>query len=132
MDSMSGSGEDRIETVIDTNVLEDIRDLMEDDFPDLVRRFLKDSADLLAQLDQDIARGDAESVHRAAHTLKSSSAALGALALSDRARHLEAIGRSGVLAGAAAEAAAAHVQFGRVKETLERHIEGGSLPWMPT
>lgn len=132
MDSMSGSGEDRIETVIDTNVLEDIRDLMEDDFPDLVRRFLADSADLLEQLDHGIARGDADAVHHAAHTLKSSSAALGALALSDLAKHLEALGRSGVLAGAAAEAAAARVQFARVKETLERRIEEGSAPWMPT
>jgi HPt (histidine-containing phosphotransfer) domain-containing protein len=122
MNSMSGSGEDRIETVIDTSVLEDIRDLMEDDFPDLVRRFLKDSADLLAQLDQGIALSDADSVHRAAHTLKSSSAALGALALSDRAKHLEALGRSGILVGAASEAAAAHVQLARVKEILERDI----------
>ncbi|EGV17681.1 Hpt domain-containing protein [Thiocapsa marina] len=119
---MSGSGEDRIETVIDTSVLEDIRDLMEDDFPDLVRRFLKDSADLLAQLDQGIALSDTDSVHRAAHTLKSSSAALGALALSDRAKHLEALGRSGILVGAASEAAAAHVQLARVKEILERDI----------
>ncbi|WP_296806290.1 Hpt domain-containing protein [Thiocapsa sp.] len=122
---MSGSGEDRIETVIDTNVLEDIRDLMEDDFPDLVRRFLQDSADLLDQLDQGIARGDADSVHRAAHALKSSAAALGALALSDRAKHLETLGRSGVLAGAAAEAAAAHDQFVRVKESLEKRIKEG-------
>jgi HPt (histidine-containing phosphotransfer) domain-containing protein len=120
---MSGSGEDRIEIVIDTNVLEDIRDLMEDDFPDLVRRFLKDSVDLLDQIDQGIAKGDADSVHRAAHTLKSSSAALGALALSERAKHLEALGRSGVLTGAEAEAAAAHVQLARVKEHLERQIE---------
>ncbi|MFB1488622.1 MULTISPECIES: Hpt domain-containing protein [unclassified Thiocapsa] len=119
---MSGSGEDRIDTVIDTNVLEDIRDLMEDDFPDLVRRFLVDSADLLDQLDQGIASGDTDSVHRAAHTLKSSAAALGALALSDRAKHLEALGRSGGLAGAAAEATATRVQFARVKETLEKQI----------
>ena len=129
---MSGSGQDRIETVIDTTVLEDIRDLMEDDFPDLVRRFLEDSADLIDQLDQGIARGDADSVYRAAHTLKSSSAALGALALSDRAKHLEALGRSGVLDSAAAEAAEAHVQFVRAKETLEKCLEEGSQPWTPT
>lgn len=128
MDSMSGSGEDRIETVIDTNVLEDIRDLMEDDFPDLVRRFLADSADLLKQLDHGIARGDADAVHHAAHTLKSSSAALGALALSDRAKHLEALGRLGVLAGAEAEAATARVQFERAKEMLERHLAEGPPP----
>ncbi|SDW53992.1 Hpt domain-containing protein [Thiocapsa roseopersicina] len=129
---MSGSGQDRIETVIDTTVLDDIRDLMEDDFADLVRRFLEDSADLIDQLDQGIARGDADAVYRAAHTLKSSSAALGALALSDRAKHLEALGRSGVLDGAAAEAAAAHVQFARAKETLEKCLEEGSQPWTPT
>ncbi|WP_296703651.1 Hpt domain-containing protein [Thiocapsa sp. UBA6158] len=125
---MSGSGQDRIETVIDTTVLADIRDLMEDDFPDLVRRFLEDSADLIDQLDRGIARGDTDSVHRAAHTLKSSSAALGALALSDRAKHLEALGRSGVLNGAAAEATAARVQFARAKETLEKCLEEGSRP----
>jgi HPt (histidine-containing phosphotransfer) domain-containing protein len=127
---MSGSDQDRTDPVIDVAVLQDIRDLMEEDFPDLVRRFLADAADLLAQMDQASAQGDADLMHRASHTLKSSAAALGAVGLSNCAKQLEALGRAGTLAGgravADAQLARAHAQFSRVKAALERSLSEGS------
>nr|WP_141657333.1 Hpt domain-containing protein [Thiocapsa sp. KS1] len=113
-------------SVVDLAVLEEISDLMEEDFADLVHRFFKDAEDLLTQMDQGVAQGDAAVIHRAAHTLKSSAAALGAVGLSDRARHLESLGRAGVLADADAHLAAAHEQMRLVKETLERYLTEGS------
>lgn len=127
---MSGSEQDRTDSVIDFGVLHDIRDLMEEDFPDLVRRFLADAADLLARMDQAAAQGDADLMHRASHTLKSSAAALGAVGLSNCAKHLEALGRAGALAGgqttADAQLAEAHAQYSRVKEALESSLSEGS------
>jgi HPt (histidine-containing phosphotransfer) domain-containing protein len=133
--NMSGSDQDRTDpAVIDVGVLHDIRDLMEDDFPDLVRRFLADAADLLTRMDQAAAQGDADLMHRASHTLKSSAAALGAVGLSNCAKHLEALGRAGALAStrtgarssADTELAEAHAQYSRVKAALERSLSEGS------
>lgn len=122
---MAGLGLDRT-SVVDLAVLQEISDLMENDFADLVRRFLKDAEDLLAQMDQGVAQSDAAVIHRAAHTLKSSAAALGAVGLSDHAKHLESLGRAGVLADADTHLAAAHEQMRLVKETLERYLTEAS------
>lgn len=122
---MTGLGRDQA-SVVDLAVLKEISELMEEDFPDLVHRFIKDAEDLLAQLDQGVAQGDAAVIHRAAHTLKSSAAALGAVGLSDHARHLESLGRAGVLADADAHLAPAREQMHLVKETLERYLSEGS------
>lgn len=113
------------EDVVDFGVIQDVRDLMEDDFADLVQRFLGDAADLLEQMDEGAAQGDAARLHRAAHTLKSSAAALGATGLSELARQLEALGRAGSLEGAAAPLEAAHAQLNRVRTTLEDYLAGG-------
>jgi HPt (histidine-containing phosphotransfer) domain-containing protein len=103
---------------------------MEEDFPDLVRRFRADAADLLARMDQASAQDDAGLLHRASHTLKSSAAALGAVGLSNCAKRLEALGRAGSLAGVQSETdaqlAEAHAQFRQVKEALETSLAEGS------
>jgi HPt (histidine-containing phosphotransfer) domain-containing protein len=123
--AMAGLGLDQT-SVVDLAVLQEISDLMEDDFTDLVHRFLKDAEDLLTQMDQGVAQSDAAVIHRAAHTLKSSAAALGAVGLSDHARHLESLGRAGVLTDADAHLAAAHEQMRLVKGVLDRYLAEGS------
>lgn len=110
--------------VIDSDVLQEIRDLMEEDFADLVRTFLADSEALLGEIAQGLGQGDAALVHRAAHKLKASAASLGAVGLSDHAWELETLGRAGSLGGADAALAAAQGQFGLVKEALEQTISG--------
>jgi HPt (histidine-containing phosphotransfer) domain-containing protein len=121
---MSGSAPERFDGVIDHSVLNDIRDLMEDDFLDLVQRFILDAEDLLLQITRGLAEGDMALVYRAAHTLKSSAASLGAMTLSERAKHLEALGRAETSAGADAELADAKAQFILVKEALEQALAG--------
>jgi HPt (histidine-containing phosphotransfer) domain-containing protein len=112
--------------VIDRGVLNDIRDLMEDDFPDLVHRFILDAEDLLAQIAGGLAEGDPALIYRPAHTLKSSAASLGATILSEHAKHLEAMARAETLVGADAELADAKAQFVLVREALERTLSGAS------
>ncbi|QVL47468.1 MAG: Hpt domain-containing protein [Thiocapsa sp.] len=122
---MADLGQDP-KSVLDLSVLQEISDLMEDDFADLVHRFLVDAADLLDQIDQGLAQDDAAVMHRAAHTLKSSAAALGAIGLSDHARYLESLGRAGVIAGADTHLAAAREQMRLAKIMLDRYLSEGS------
>lgn len=121
---MSGSAPDRFGQVIDHGVLNDVRDLMEDDFADLVHRFILDAEDLLRQISRGLADGDPALVYRAAHTLKSSAASLGAMRLSEHAKQLEALGRAETLDGADATLVDAEADFVLVKDALERILAG--------
>ena len=79
-------------------------------------------ADAPAQLDglrAGLAAEDADALVRPAHTLKSSSASLGALRLAERCRQLEASAKSGSLDGAAASIAGIEAEVGRVVDALE-------------
>ncbi|NJN67687.1 MAG: PAS domain S-box protein [Chloroflexaceae bacterium] len=67
---------------------------------ELVTIFLDDTPGKLAMLRQSLADGDTTLLFRVAHTLKSSSAQLGALNLSGRCRELEMMGRNDSLGGA--------------------------------
>jgi HPt (histidine-containing phosphotransfer) domain-containing protein len=64
---------------------------------ELIDTYLEETPQLLAQLRQALAAGDAEAFRRAAHSLKSTSASFGALTLSTQARELELIAKSGEL-----------------------------------
>ncbi|MEF8709045.1 MAG: response regulator [Candidatus Accumulibacter propinquus] len=57
--------------------------------------FVQNAVKLLAEIDDAANRGDAPALQRAAHTLKSSSATIGALALSEQAKRLELLLRAG-------------------------------------
>jgi PAS domain S-box-containing protein len=91
--------------------------------PDFIRElidtYLTDAPGLFAQMRSALTSGDAETFRRAAHSLKSNSASLGALTLSALAKELEMMGKAGTLEGAAAKIAAADVEYERVKAALE-------------
>lgn len=63
----------------------------------LIEAYHADSAGQLQAVEEAVAAGDAPALVRPAHTLKSSSATLGAQRLSLQARALERAGRSGTL-----------------------------------
>jgi signal transduction histidine kinase/DNA-binding response OmpR family regulator len=63
----------------------------------LIALYRDDSSQLLADIDNGLKTGDAEAVARAAHTLKSSSANLGATNVAAIARQIESSARSGEL-----------------------------------
>jgi CheY-like chemotaxis protein/HPt (histidine-containing phosphotransfer) domain-containing protein len=93
--------------LIDQAALDNIRALGRKGAPPILDRiidvYFKDSRKLLDTLRDSIAKGDApEIVQRAAHTLKSSSANLGATQLAALCRELEALAREKRLDGAPA------------------------------
>jgi HPt (histidine-containing phosphotransfer) domain-containing protein len=90
---------------IDHEVLDSLRQLQKESRPDIVQQvidlYFKGAADLLRDLEIGAANGDAALLHHASHALKSASANVGAIALADRCRELEAVAKSGIVADAA-------------------------------
>jgi PAS domain S-box-containing protein len=87
--------------------------------PGLIDRFYQDADRLLEQARQALEQGHAEELRRAAHSLKSTSATFGAMALSAAARELEHLVRGGKLEGAAGRMAHAESELTRVKAAFE-------------
>jgi HPt (histidine-containing phosphotransfer) domain-containing protein len=90
---------------IDEQVLASLGRLQKEGRPDIVRQlvelFFKGAADLLMDLDDGAATGDAALLYRASHALKSASANLGAVLLSTHCKELEELSKSGVVTDAA-------------------------------
>ncbi len=103
---------------LDMEILQDLKEMMGTGYQELIRIYLEDSPKLLAQIQTAIAEGDSAALVTPAHTLKSSSANLGALRVSQIAKRMEKSARSGDAAGPAAEAQALDAEFARVQAAL--------------
>ncbi len=78
---------------IDPSVIDSLRELGGDDEPgllvELIDIFLRDAPQRIGEIEAGLRNGDIELLERAAHTLKSSSANIGAPALSELCRRIE-------------------------------------------
>lgn len=85
------------DNVLDMSVIESLRELGGDGddslFRELLELYLDDSTKQLKRLEQSLASGDLKVAERIAHTLKSSSANLGAVAMSRICLEMEMCGR---------------------------------------
>jgi len=83
---------------LDATALESLRELGGDDFvAEVIAMFRADAPDLVATLRRSLDVGDAEQLRRAAHTLKSNGATLGAAEFSAACRELEQCAKDGRL-----------------------------------
>jgi two-component system, sensor histidine kinase and response regulator len=106
--------------VIDQAIYNDLKDVMGADFiVELIDTFNIETEGLINQLRGALDAGDAASFGRLAHSIKSSSASLGALAFSQQARDLEMLGKSGSLDGAEPLVERFSADFLIVKQALE-------------
>ncbi|WP_129125019.1 response regulator [Geomonas oryzae] len=116
----------------DPSALEEIRALQQPGKPSLLWKVIgsyeKSSPLLVAAMREGLHRDDQQEVHRAAHTLKSSSASLGCIALSDSCRRMEALTMEG--GGADAETLLQQIesQHRQALEFLAALREEESLP----
>jgi HPt (histidine-containing phosphotransfer) domain-containing protein len=118
---------DVAEEVIDQSVLASLKELQEEGEPDILEEvgglFLKHAPEKISAIEKAAADKDAKALQVSAHSLKSSSAYVGAMRLSAMSKELEMMGRSGVLDGATERSESLKAEFLRVKTALESEIK---------
>ncbi|MCP3674645.1 MAG: Hpt domain-containing protein [Gammaproteobacteria bacterium] len=82
---------------INKNMIEELKELMGDDFQYLIETFLKDSELRLVDLDKAILESNATKIRELAHSFKGSSSTLGANKLSEISFIVESMGRDNIL-----------------------------------
>jgi HPt (histidine-containing phosphotransfer) domain-containing protein len=118
---------DESEEVLDQSVLTSLRELQEEGEPDILEEvgdlFLKHAPEKISAIEKAVKQKDANALKVAAHSLKSSSAYVGAMRLSALSKDLEMIGRSGSTEGSEEKSEMLKVEFLRVKIALELEIK---------
>lgn len=84
---------------LDEALLEELRDILEEEFPALVSTYVQDSAVRVKDMQDAFVRGDMEALRKSAHSLKGASANLGLELLTDLCRELEESVMVGALDG---------------------------------
>jgi histidine phosphotransfer protein HptB len=87
------------ELYLDEALLEELRGILEDEFPSLISTYIQDSGMRIDDLCQAFARGDVDGVRKAAHSLKGASANLGLVYLAAQCQVMEDAARAGGIAG---------------------------------
>lgn len=113
--------------VIDPQAIENLRSLNPGDNDEFLREivgiFLEDTPQRIAELDQSLKAGDVPKFTRAAHSIKGSSANLGAMALRFVAEKLEHESRTTGLAGVAALVDSIKAEFARAQAELDKLVQ---------
>ncbi|MEP6485612.1 MAG: ATP-binding protein [Rudaea sp.] len=107
------------EHVLDTEIIRDLVEVMGDEFTDLVRVYLEDTPKAINALEQAATRGSVEGLIAPSHSLKSTSANLGAMGLADLAKRIEHGARSGTLTAAEAPVLVSEIKRSFVRVTNE-------------
>lgn len=106
--------------IIDLATYNQLKELMGAEFlAELIDTYTLETNSLLEQLSQALASGEAAPFGRIAHSIKSSSASLGALAFSQQARELEMMSKTNNLSGANLKLEQLAASFIQVKKCLE-------------
>jgi CheY-like chemotaxis protein/HPt (histidine-containing phosphotransfer) domain-containing protein len=114
---------------IDPKALQAIKDMAGEDASEVLSAvidiYLEETPKLLQAMESAIAQKDAPQLGRAAHTLKSSSATLGAMNLSKLSKELEAIGFAGTIQDETPRIWQIEAEYETVKAALQIVRQGG-------
>jgi len=128
-------GSDAPAPVLDESILDELAEFAGAEMHRIVRLFLEDAPSLLRMLEQAATEPDLAQMQEAAHTLKSSSANVGALALSATAKRIEMSARVHKLERPAVAVALLIAEHARARVALlgylSRHPEPGSADTAP-
>jgi HPt (histidine-containing phosphotransfer) domain-containing protein len=108
---------------INEGIVNELIDVMGNEFTSLVRVYLEDTPKNLQLLTAAADRGDVQAMIAPAHSLKSTSANLGAMALSDVAKLIEHGARSNTLRDSSGMARQAGIEFRRAADELQRLLQ---------
>ena len=114
--------------VIDREVLNNLLDAVGGDgefLAELLETYFTDTPQQFTTMHEALSSGNAEDFRRAAHTLKSNSANFGAMALSQKAKDLEELGKVGSLEKAGEPLTEAEEEYSNVKSALEAIQKNG-------
>ena len=109
--------------VLDLDIVKDLQEFMAGDYQSLIKIYLEDSPKLLQQIQSALVIQDPVALVNPAHTLKSSSANLGAVGLSKIAAQFEKSAREGKLDIPNQEAKNLMAEYIRVKEALTNLLD---------
>ncbi|MCP3872003.1 MAG: response regulator [Desulfobacteraceae bacterium] len=116
--------------IIDPKALDNIRVLQQPDKPDMVSKiiniYLNESPKLIKTIHQAISDGDTNNMREAAHSLKSSSANVGALSVSNYSKQLEDIGKAGSIENASQLLSEIETGYEEAQTTLAGMIKGNN------
>jgi len=108
------------QAIIDMPTYKQLKELMGVEFiAELIDTYNLETKALIEQLDKALNDGEIASFRRCAHSIKSSSASLGALVFSQKARELEMMGKANDLSGAGQKLEQLAADFLQVKHCLE-------------
>jgi len=111
---------------LDPEVIESLKELIDDDDPDfltdLLEGFLENAQDNIQKIAEAVDAGEADMVGRLAHTIKGSSRNVGANVLADISFELEIIGKRGSTKDAGHLITDLATEFGRVKTEIEKIV----------
>ena len=108
------------QNIINLSTIQELKDQLGADFVvELIDTYCQEAGELIEQLRQSLAANDSVSFSRYAHSIKSSSASLGAIGFSQQARELEMQGKAGELSGADLKLEHLATDFVLVKQQLE-------------
>ena len=118
-----------LDHVLDTEVIRDLVEVMGDEFTDLVRVYLEDTPKAIAALEQAAAQSNIEGLIAPSHSLKSTSANLGAMNLAELAKRVEHGARSSTLGVTEAPIIVAEIKrsFQRVTHELNALLTKSAL-----
>lgn len=109
--------------VLDSRVLNSLRQMAGSKAATLLRQiithYLEDAPQRLQDIQDAVTDGDAQALRQSAHTLRSSSANLGAMNLSHLCKELEMIGRAGTTTDAQEWIAQVEAEYEKVKVALQ-------------
>jgi HPt (histidine-containing phosphotransfer) domain-containing protein len=105
--------------VLDQSLLEELREIAGDETARIIALFLEDAPRLISALEKGAAIPDLDVMRDAAHTLKSSSANVGAMALSAAAKRVELGARARKLERPAVAVALVIAEYARARLALQ-------------
>ncbi|MCP4701655.1 MAG: Hpt domain-containing protein [Gammaproteobacteria bacterium] len=111
--------------VIDKEAIDELNEMSGGDqeiLEDVINTYVQDAAMLVEEIRQAAEAGDADTLQRKAHPLKSSSASLGARKFAELCKALEAAGRAGALEGIQEKTKELTVEFKKVRNALQTFL----------
>lgn len=110
---------------IDAKILQSLRDMVRGDrvaFAEIIECYLTETLRLVQKISTAIATQDIETICKTAHQLKSSSASVGAIALAELCKALEAQGRRSKLENSLELLSQLYEEYEQVKTALEKEL----------